>query len=63
MKQKVDGKTAGSLIIEETDPLVEFCLMDFLFSVHGNLLYASFEMSESRNLDENIWSHYPIFDS
>ena len=33
-----DGKTAVSLFLEEADPLVEFCLMDFLFCVHEKLL-------------------------
>lgn len=33
-----DGKTAVSLFLEETDPLIEFCLMNFLFCVHENLL-------------------------
>ena len=33
-----DGKTAVSLFLEEADPLIEFCLMKFLFCVHENLL-------------------------
>ena len=33
-----DGEPAVSLVLEETDPLVEFCLMNFLFCVHENLL-------------------------
>ena len=33
-----DGKTAVNLFLEETDPLIEFCLMNFLFCVHENLL-------------------------
>ena len=33
-----DGKTAVSLFLEETDPLIEFGLMNFLFCVHENLL-------------------------
>lgn len=33
-----DGETAVSLFLEETDPLIEFCMMNFLFCVHENLL-------------------------
>ena len=33
-----DGETAVSLFLEETDLLIEFCLMNFLFCVHENLL-------------------------
>ena len=33
-----DGEAAVSLFLEETDPLIEFCLMNFLFCVHENLL-------------------------
>ena len=33
-----DGETAVSLFLETTDPLGEFCLMNFLFCVHENLL-------------------------
>ena len=33
-----DGKTAVGLLLEEADPLIEFCMMNFLFCVHENLL-------------------------
>ena len=33
-----DGETAVSLFLEEADPLLEFCLMNFLFCVHENFL-------------------------
>lgn len=39
---KEDGnnnrESSGSLLFEEADPLIEFCLMNFLFCVHENLL-------------------------
>ena len=50
-----DGKTAVSLSLEENDPLTEFCLMNFLFSVQEkSSLMASPEMRESRKSHENI---------
>ena len=33
-----NGKSAGGLLLKEGHPVVEFCLMNFLFSVHENLL-------------------------
>lgn len=32
-----DGKAAVRLLLEEADPLIEFCVMNFLFCVHENL--------------------------
>lgn len=35
-----NGKSAGGLLLKEGHPVVEFCLMNFLFSVHENLLMS-----------------------